>query len=125
RRSVADSAVGNAGSVDLVFQGGGVKGIALVGAYEVLETRGFKVQNLAGASAGAIVASLIAVGYTAAELRKVLSETPFSDFMDPNWETKLKPGGALLGILKEWGMYKGAFAREWLEKRLAEKGKTT
>ena len=41
--------------VDLVFEGGGVKGIALVGAFSVLEERGYEPQNMAGASAGAIV----------------------------------------------------------------------
>ena len=40
-------------SADLVFQGGGVKGIGLVGAYSVLEERGYRPMNMAGASAGA------------------------------------------------------------------------
>lgn len=39
--------------VDLVFEGGGVKGIALVGAFSVLEKRGYEPQNMAGASARA------------------------------------------------------------------------
>lgn len=56
--------------VDLVFEGGGVKGIALVGAFSVLEERGYEPQNMAGASAGAIVAALIAAGYSSVELRK-------------------------------------------------------
>ena len=46
--------------VDLVFEGGGLKGIALVGAYSVLEERGYRPQNIAGTSAGAIVAALLA-----------------------------------------------------------------
>ena len=48
--------------VDLVFEGGGVKGICLVGAYSVLEERGFEPQNVAGTSAGVIVATLLAAG---------------------------------------------------------------
>ena len=59
-------------NVDLVFEGGGLKGIGLVGAYSVLEERGYRPQNVAGASAGAIVAALVAAGYTAVELREVL-----------------------------------------------------
>ena len=116
---------GAANKVDLVFQGGGVKGIALVGAYSVLEAEGYEVQNVAGASAGAIVASLIAAGYDAAELKDILVQTPFTDFLDPTWETRLKPGGLLLSILEEWGMYRGEFARQWLETLLSKKGTTT
>src|SRR3989442_103977 len=55
--------------VDLVLEGGGVKGIALVGALTTLEEQGFLPQNLAGTSAGAIVATLYAAGYKASELR--------------------------------------------------------
>ena len=40
------------GGVDLVLEGGGVKGIALVGAFSVLEERGYEPENVAGASAG-------------------------------------------------------------------------
>jgi hypothetical protein len=47
--------------VDLVFEGGGVKGIALVGAFSILEVRGYEPQNMAGTSAGAIVAALLRV----------------------------------------------------------------
>ncbi|MCY7955847.1 patatin-like phospholipase family protein, partial [Bacillus licheniformis] len=43
---------------------GGMKGVALVGAYEALEKRGFRFKRLAGTSAGSIIASFIAAGYT-------------------------------------------------------------
>ena len=46
---------------DAVFGGGGVKGIGFVGAIAVAEERGYKWVNVAGASAGAIVAALLAV----------------------------------------------------------------
>nr|WGD95524.1 patatin-like phospholipase family protein [Bacillus subtilis] len=39
--------------IDGVFSGGGVKGIALAGAYEVLEEKGFRFQRVAGTSVGA------------------------------------------------------------------------
>src|SRR3712207_8748571 len=51
---------------DLVLEGGGVKGIALVGALSVLEEAGYRVQRVAGTSAGAIVGSLVAAGTPAA-----------------------------------------------------------
>src|SRR5215203_3167751 len=68
--------------VDLVFEGGGVKGIALVGAYSVLEEEGYEPQNMAGASAGAIVATLIAAGYTSDELKEIISKLDYDQFKD-------------------------------------------
>jgi NTE family protein len=50
--------------VDGVFEGGGVKGIALVGAASEIEAAGYEIVNLAGTSAGAIVATLLAAGYS-------------------------------------------------------------
>jgi NTE family protein len=52
-----------------MLEGGGVKGIGLAGAASVLSERGFRPQNLAGHSAGAIAACLLAAGYEADELR--------------------------------------------------------
>jgi NTE family protein len=48
---------GRTTNVDLVFEGEGLKGIALVGAYSVLEEQDYRPQNMAGAPAGAIVAA--------------------------------------------------------------------
>ena len=39
-------------SVDLVLEGGGVKGIGLAGAFEALDRHGFRPENIAGTSAG-------------------------------------------------------------------------
>ena len=54
--------------VDLVMEGGGVKGIALAGALEVLEERGYRVNRVAGSSAGAIAGALAASGVSAREM---------------------------------------------------------
>ena len=45
---------------NLVFEGGGVKGIGLAGALAVAEERGYRWENVAGTSAGAIVAAMVA-----------------------------------------------------------------
>ena len=50
---------------DLVLEGGGVKGIGLVGAIAVLEERGYLFNRVAGTSAGAIVGALVAAGFAA------------------------------------------------------------
>ncbi|HZF96031.1 MAG TPA: patatin-like phospholipase family protein [Allosphingosinicella sp.] len=51
-----------------IFQGGGAKGYAHVGALKAAEQRGIRFVRLGGSSAGAIVAALAAAGYTADEL---------------------------------------------------------
>ncbi len=53
---------------DAVFQGGGVKVIGLVGALTVAEQYGYRWVNVAGTSAGAMVAALVAAGYRADEV---------------------------------------------------------
>lgn len=50
-----------------IFEGGGAKGVAHVGAVAAAE-RDFFFVGVAGASAGAIVAALLAVGFTASDL---------------------------------------------------------
>ncbi len=52
---------------DAVFEGGGVKGLGLVGALDIAEKEGYTDwQRVAGTSAGAIVASLFWLsGYSA------------------------------------------------------------
>jgi NTE family protein len=51
-----------------IFEGGGAKGYAHVGALKAAEERGIAFRKVAGTSAGAIVAALVAAGYTADEL---------------------------------------------------------
>ena len=69
--------------VDLVFEGGGVKGVGLAGAFGYLDEQGFKAQRIAGTSAGAITAALVAAGYSGEELRSlVLEEMKFKSFED-------------------------------------------
>lgn len=112
--------------VDLVLEGGGVKGIGLVGALDLLSEREYQFQNVAGASAGAIVASLTAAGYTTAELHAILGELDFEKFKDPTWEDFV-PGraGEVLSFLLEKGMYKGDFFHEWIGDLLESKGVRT
>ena len=59
---------------DLVFEGGGAKGMVFVGAYEEFEKRGHTIGRLLGTSAGAITATLLAAGYTSHEMLNALNE---------------------------------------------------
>src|SRR5918997_6642493 len=111
--------------VDLVFEGGGVKGIGLVGAYAALEDRGWEPQCVAGTSAGAIVAALVAAGYTAEELKQELLDLRFRDFKDEEWEDRVPLIGKQMSLLRDLGIYEGRFFREWMRERLARKGVNT
>ncbi len=71
---------------DLVFEGGGAKGMVFVGAMQEFERRGHTYKRLLGTSAGAITAALLAAGYTASEMLDALGEkendrSVFSTFM--------------------------------------------
>src|ERR687898_2754545 len=116
---------GHEGDVDLVFEGGGLKGIALVGAYSVLEERGYRPQNIAGTSAGAIVAALLAAGYTAAELRQTITECNLNSFKDRARKSWLPLFPGIVSILKDRGIYEGKAFLEWMSGLLENKGVRT
>jgi NTE family protein len=94
---------------NLVFEGGGVKGIAYVGALEVLEKEGIlqNVKRVAGTSAGAMMAVLVGLRYTADEVKEILWNLNFKKFMDSSFgivrDTKR--------LLEEFGWYKGDYFR--------------
>jgi NTE family protein len=113
------------GPVDLVFEGGGVKGVGLAGAYAALEEESWEPQCVAGASAGAITAALVAAGYTGAELREEVLALQFREFKDEGWEDRVPVIGREMSILRDYGVYEGRQFLEWMTEKLARKGVTT
>jgi NTE family protein len=111
--------------VDLVMEGGGVKGIGLVGALAALDQHGFQAQNLAGTSAGAITAALVAAGYSVSELHGILTGLDFNSFKDETWEGHIPLVGEYVSALVEKGMYKGEHFLEWMRELLEKKGVRT
>ena len=111
--------------VDLVFEGGGVKGIGLLGACSVLEERGFHFHHLAGTSAGAIVATLLAAGYTTAELQAIMAELDFRQFMDRGDDSYIPFLGTTFNVLRDEGLYEGERFLEWISDLLLAKGVRT
>jgi NTE family protein len=107
---------------DAVFEGGGVKGIGLVGALSVFEEQGFQWQNLAGTSAGSIVAALAAIGYDAAELREIMTNRlDFRQLMDTAGIGRLPKVGRWLSLLFAHGMYEGDFFLQLIRELIWEK----
>lgn len=66
-----------------VFKGGGPKGVAFSGAITKCEEEGLRWKEVAGTSAGAITAALLAAGYDGESYEKAINEIPFIDLMDP------------------------------------------
>lgn len=98
----------------LVMKGGGIKGLAYVGALEILEEH-YDFNWFSGTSAGAITAMLLAAGYKQHELRKILEEKDFSDFMDANIIV------GIWNLISKSGFYEGNSFTIWLECLLAKK----
>lgn len=81
------------------MSGGGMKGIAHVGALEVLLERGFlgHVREYIGTSAGALMAFCLSIGYTVAELRDLCVRFDFTLLQT------LEPD-SVLQVLETFGM---------------------
>ena len=98
--------------IDLVQEGGGMLGIALVGYTYILEKAGLRISSYAGASAGAINATYLASisdsiydiknGYKSIETLKLLAETDMSSFMDGSKFVKF----ILRNSMDDYGMSK-------------------
>jgi len=108
-------------NIDAVFEGRGVKGSALVGAVAKTEELGYTFENLAGTSAGAIVAALLAAGYSAKELGEFIQELDYRKFKDPTMLTMIPFGGQTLSLFINKGIYRGDYLENWLRNLLFAK----
>jgi NTE family protein len=101
---------------DAVFEGGGVKGIAFAGAIKSAEAAGVaEWKNVAGTSAGAIASCLLAVGYHATDLERIMT-VDYRKFADYGF------GGLPRGLLNSlWmrGLAPGRYFERWLRGHVA------
>ncbi len=109
---------------DLVLEGGGVKGIALAGAIVRLSAAGYVFPRVAGTSAGAIVASLVAAyqaaGIGLGQLAADMRELDYENCKQPDAAQKIiRPIGDAYSVLRYQGLYETGFVREWLSAKLA------
>lgn len=107
---------------DAVFEGGGVKGVGLVGAVAVAEKMGYQWQNVAGTSAGAIVAALLAAGYRATEMKKIMDELDYKKFKDTSPLDRVWAVGPVASLIFEKGIYEGKWFKNWMGGLLKDKG---
>jgi len=108
--------------IDGVFSGGGLKGFALVGAYQVLEAEHFRFKRVAGTSAGAILAAFIAAGYSGKEIEMMLEELDVPSLLDPRRTILPFPFMKWVNVYNHLGLYKGKALEKWFFQKLAAKG---
>jgi NTE family protein len=102
---------------NLVLEGGGIRGFAYTGAFQVLDSLNIlqQIERVGGTSAGAIQASLLAVGYTPGEIMEIALDVPLR---------KLNDVGLLRGpkrLKKNFGWYKGEKMSAWIEGLIEKK----
>lgn len=102
---------------NLVLEGGGIKGFAYIGAFEVLDSLGIlqQIEKVGGSSVGAIQATLLAIGYTPAEMKTLSKNIPLKSFNDGFF-----PGG-ISRLKRNFGFYKGEKIYSWLEEMISAK----
>ena len=114
---------------DLVLEGGGVKGIALAGAVDVLARSGYAFPRVAGSSAGAVVASLVAAlqasGEPVTRLGELLRTVDYRRFRDESRLGSIPLVGRALALLAQDGLYEGAYLEDFLTGALGELGVRT
>jgi NTE family protein len=113
-----------------VFEGGGVKGIALVGTAVALADNGYSFERVAGSSAGALVGAIIAAMEKSGEplgraddIMRTLDYTRMLDRRGASKAFRWWPSAAnALGILFNRGMYQGGYLQDWTRGVLADLG---
>ncbi len=107
--------------VDGVFSGGGVRAFAYLGAIEAVEKANYQFKRVAGTSAGSIVASFLAAGFTYKEIHAELDKLDVQTFLDNGSRVRL-PFLNWIGLYKNMGLYKGDTFENWVHECLKKKG---
>lgn len=104
---------------NLVFNGGGFRGIAFIGALKHLETNNFEtqsfkkeqIQKIVGTSSGSVFAFLYTIGYTPDELLNIILDMNLKEFCSLS----------LTNLFKNLGLDNGQKVISWLKKLAQEK----
>jgi len=105
---------------DLVLEGGGTKGVALVGAVAQLQEQ-YTIHRVAGTSVGALVGAFVAAGWRGDQLKQELLNLPFDEVPQASLLDRLWVMGPLLSWTVSGGVYRTDFVRDYLAQRLAER----
>ena len=109
---------------DLVLEGGGVKGLGLVGAVLHLMREGYEFPRVAGTSAGSILAAFLAAGATADELAGIMERLDYSRV--PDRSAPGVPGlSEGIGLLHRRGAHPGDYIHGFVAEELERLGVKT
>jgi len=106
--------------VDLVFEGGGIKGLAFVGSVCCLEDHGYEFERCAGTSSGSIISALVSVGYTGKELKEIILNTDFNKFIENDKYNTLE---STFRLMSKNGIYNNSYVYDWITELLSKKNK--
>ena len=102
--------------VNLALEGGGIKGLAYVGALKCLEDHGIKVFKASGTSVGALFAGLIVAGFKASEIANEIEKIDFDLLLKKN---------SIITAIKSLGMNNIEALELEIDKLLSKKGIVT
>jgi NTE family protein len=104
---------------NLVLEGGGIRGVAYCGALEELERQGVlqHIKRVGGTSAGAIHASMLALGFSGTEITELVNNVKFESFNDGRYIFI----GGISRTINRYGWYQGKRFTHWIEKRIETK----
>ena len=108
--------------INAIFGRGGIRCIALAGAVTELEASGCRFERVAGVSAGAIIAALVAARYPAAEVRRIVWTLNYAGFRDIYGVGRVPFIGPGLALLTRRGLYRGDVLLEAMREVLARRG---
>ncbi|MBQ4875141.1 MAG: patatin-like phospholipase family protein [Rickettsiaceae bacterium H1] len=123
---------------NLVFAGGGILGIAYVGALKAIEEHTQptnNIKNVIGTSIGSIFATMTSLRYSSAEMKIIMDELNFKDFADQDITSlesedifghkRRNIGKGLLPLILNkrdgFGLNSGEFLENWIEDLVAAK----
>lgn len=97
---------------NIIFEGGGVKGIAYCGALCRLDELGLlkNAKRYAGSSIGSICACLLAIGYSPCEIENIIKNTNFNDFLD----NQIGYVRDFYNLLNDFGYCSGDYLYNWI-----------
>lgn len=123
--------------VDGVFEGGGIRGIAFLGALRCCADVGLTWRKVAGTSAGAITAALVAADFPIEHLEKIIGGMNFMEFLTEKTSPIILNGDPAddlshplwlilwLQLAVKSGQYSGEPFRRWMAGTLRKQGITT
>lgn len=113
--------------IDAVFEGGGVRGLAFLGALRALDDAGIKIRKVVGTSAGAITAAIVASGMDQNAVEANVYGMNFMDLLKQKTRPGLIFNGdpsndldnvglmlANLALVGALGQYKTAPLKDWM-----------